>query len=290
MTYDAIGTWIRYLADLLSRSAVDHGELVTFLAAGTLVHESIFVTGNLCYTLISYVPICRQRWKIQKGVNPSTELTHKAVLHIYLGRLFIQLPAIVGYFCLWKHCGGSMHASLPSAMQCTWQLLVCALGTEFMFYSAHRMFHHPSIYKYFHKQHHEFKSPIGISSEYAHVLEDLIVNLPSTLLPPVILGVHPLVLYLWLALRIWETVDAHSGLALPWSPYYLLPCFAGPLFHDFHHMATTKGAYGVLGLMDYIFGTDKEFKEHLLRRKHVEMDVNGKKAQVRAKELLRINM
>lgn len=28
--------------------------------------------------------------------------------------------------------------------------------------------------------------------------------------------------------RVWETVDAHSGYALPWSPFVLLPFFGGP--------------------------------------------------------------
>lgn len=258
--------WAGWAAEALSQLAADHGDLVTFLAAGMFVHESVFILGNLFYTLIASIPSCRKRWKIQQSADPSKELALKALIHIYVGRVLFQLPATVGYFYLWKRCGGSMHAAPPSALGCGWQLLVCALATEFMFYTSHRLFHHPSLYKHFHKQHHEFKAPIGLSSEYAHAVEDLLVNLPSTLLPPVLLGVHPLVLFLWLGLRILETVDAHSGLALPWSPFHVLPFFAGPLFHDYHHSATTKGAYGVLGLMDWLLGTDKDFKEHLLKR------------------------
>lgn len=57
-----------------------------------------------------------------------------------------------------------------------------------------------------------------------------------------LLGVHPLVLWLWLMIRVWETVDVHSGYALPISPFHLL--FGGPERHDFHHSHHTKGCFG----------------------------------------------
>jgi sterol desaturase/sphingolipid hydroxylase (fatty acid hydroxylase superfamily) len=270
MAFRLYDDWMGWAAAGLSQLAAEHGDLVTFLTVGMFVHESVFIWSNVIYSLLANIPFCRRRWKIQPNADPSKELAVKALIHIYVGRVLFQLPATVGYFYLWKRCGGSMHAAPPTALTCGWQLLVCALATEVMFYSSHRLFHHPTLYKHWHKQHHEFKAPIGLSSEYAHAIEDVIVNLPSTLLPPVVLGVHPLVLFLWLGLRILETVDAHSGMALPWSPFYFLPCFAGPLFHDYHHSATTKGAYGVLGLMDYLLGTDKDFKEHLRRQKQAK--------------------
>ncbi|KAM3571827.1 hypothetical protein VYU27_006164 [Nannochloropsis oceanica] len=259
--------WIGWAAAVLSRLATEHGDLVTFLTVGTLVHESVFIGSNLLYTLLASIPSCRQRWKIQPKADPPKKLVFMALVHIYIFRVLVQLPSTAAYFYIWKRCGGSMHMHPPSAFTCCWQVLTCALSTEVMFYSSHRLFHHPILYKNLHKRHHEFKTPVGVSSEYANVVEDLVVNLPSTLLPPVVMGVHPLVLFLWLGLRILETVDAHSGMALPWSPFHLLPCFAGPLFHDYHHSATTKGAYGVLGLMDFLLGTDKDFKEHMRRRK-----------------------
>ena len=36
------------------------------------------------------------------------------------------------------------------------------------FYWCHRALHHPSIYRFVHKQHHEFKEPTGIAAFYAH--------------------------------------------------------------------------------------------------------------------------
>lgn len=37
-----------------------------------------------------------------------------------------------------------------------------------------RLFHHPSLYKHFHKQHHEWTAPIGVVSIYAHPLEHMV--------------------------------------------------------------------------------------------------------------------
>ncbi len=83
------------------------------------------------------------------------------------------------------------------------------------------------------------------------------MNLPSTLLPGICLGVHPLVLYAWLMIRVWETVDVHSGFALPFSPFQAL--WGGPERHDYHHSHHTKGCYGSFGFMDRLLGTDAEF-------------------------------
>lgn len=98
-------------------------------------------------------------------------------------------------------------AAPPSVWEVTWQLLVCLLGTEVLFFSLHWFMHRVQMYKNYHKLHHEFKTPVGVASEYASAVEDMVVNFPSTFLTPVLMGVHPVVLFLWLMLRIWETVD-----------------------------------------------------------------------------------
>ena len=48
-----------------------------------------------------------------------------------------------------------------------------------------------------HKQHHSFRTPVGIASVYAHPLEDLVVNLGSFLVGPLLRPAHVAV---WLCL------------------------------------------------------------------------------------------
>jgi sterol desaturase/sphingolipid hydroxylase (fatty acid hydroxylase superfamily) len=62
-------------------------------------------------------------------------------------------------------------------------LVIYILLEEVLFYYSHRLLHWKRIYKYVHKQHHDFKAPIGIAAEYAHPIEFVFGNLlPGTLI------------------------------------------------------------------------------------------------------------
>jgi len=84
-------------------------------------------------------------------------------------------------------------------------LLACHFIEEIGFYYSHRglvslLFltnrivfmtstqHHSSIYKWIHKQHHEFKAPIGMAAEYAHPFEFAVSNLVPITTPPLLLS------------------------------------------------------------------------------------------------------
>ena len=47
------------------------------------------------------------------------------------------------------------------------QFVACLAFLEFSFYWSHRLLHHPALYARLHKQHHEYKGPIGFAAEYA---------------------------------------------------------------------------------------------------------------------------
>jgi hypothetical protein len=69
------------------------------------------------------------------------------------------------------------------------------------------------LYRWIHKQHHEYTGSIGFAAEYAHPIEALLANLLPTMGYAVAAGVHPLVFVLWLAWRLEETYEAHSELS-----------------------------------------------------------------------------
>lgn len=124
--------------------------------------------------------------------------------------------------------------------------------------SSLRLFHHPHLYKRFHKQHHEWTAPIGVVATYAHPLEHVVgghfqslqgsepghlaVTNPnicsfsllqlSNLLPvvigPVILGSHISTTCMWYCVALISTTISHCGYHLPFLP--------SPEFHDFHHL------------------------------------------------------
>jgi sterol desaturase/sphingolipid hydroxylase (fatty acid hydroxylase superfamily) len=64
-------------------------------------------------------------------------------------------------------------------------------------------------------------------------------------------------LWLWLVLRMMETIDAHSGYRFPFSPFSYKSVSER---HDFHH-SNNRGNFGVTAFWDWLTGTDKAYNE-----------------------------
>lgn len=90
-----------------------------------------------------------------------------------------------------------------------------------------RLLHHPCIYKYIHKVHHEWTAPISITAVYAHPIEHLMSNVFPVLMGPLVMGSHIATSWLWLSLAIANTLVSHCG--------YHLPLLPSPEAHDYHH-------------------------------------------------------
>ena len=65
------------------------------------------------------------------------------------------------------------------------------------------------------------------------------------------MGSHLLTAWTWYVLALLGTVISHSG--------YHLPLLPSPEFHDYHHLTFTQ-CFGVLGILDYLHGTDTHFR------------------------------
>ncbi|RLO13664.1 hypothetical protein DYB28_012005 [Aphanomyces astaci] len=108
--------------------------------------------------------------------------------------------------------------------------------------------------------HHEYAAPFGIAAEYAHPIETMLLGV-GTFLGPLLLTRHLLTLWVWLAVRLFETIDDHSGYELPWAWSNFLPFWAGPVHHDFHHEKFDGNYASVFTVWDYVFGTDGAFRQ-----------------------------
>jgi len=150
---------------------------------------------------------------------------------------------------------------LPNFTQILIDLVVFMLVEELGFYYSHRLLHHRYFYKYIHKKHHEWQSPIALAAIYCHPLEHLIANTIPVALGPAIMNSHITTTWIWFTWTIFRTLNDHSG--------YHFPLFPSPEFHDFHHLKFTE-CYGTyLGILDYLHGTDRVFRSSTFFKRHI---------------------
>jgi len=198
--------------------------------------------------------------RIQGSVLPNDQLWNAALRNCLLNHFIIQPTAV--YF-LYPYIARyiSLRGPIPDWTVFIRDFAVSIFFNDTLFYWAHRALHHKSIYKYIHKQHHEFKVNIGIASEYAHPFEDIVANLVPTLFGCFYMRSHALVLWSWIAFRLMETIDAHSGYDFSFSPFSMVPFQGGARRHDFHH-SRNVGCYGSFFIFwDWVCGTDSAFLE-----------------------------
>lgn len=152
--------------------------------------------------------------------------------------------------------------NMPDIREILVTLAIAIAVNDTLFYWAHRIFHYPFLYKYVHSKHHRFQTSIGIAAEFAHPIESIFANSIPTVLGPMLYGPHYITFLIWLAIRIFETLDAHSGYRIPFSPFEgWLPFGGGADRHDFHH-SHNQGNFGSFFIFwDWICGTDKPYNE-----------------------------
>lgn len=120
----------------------------------------------------------------------------------------------------------------------------------------------PALYKHIHKIHHEIKAPFGICAIYFHPVEHVQTAVQS-IAPALVLGSHISLLILWVMLATFSIVHHHSGYDLqPWVLDSLPPWKSMTHQHDYHHYAYNK-CFGVIGVLDWLHGTDMGFLGHL---------------------------
>jgi methylsterol monooxygenase len=213
---------------------------------------------------------CAPRWSSQDKA-PSQEMVWKCVKHVAINQLLVQLPMMLLFHPAATLLGMKfLHFPFPPWTAVVTQCLVFLVVEDAYQYFAHRFLHWGSLYKNIHKLHHEYSAPFGIAAEYAHPLETIILGLGFFIGP---LGwvyatgdLHYVTVAAWLALRLVQTVDSHSGYDFPWSLHHFLPFWAGAEFHDFHHKAFKGNYASSFRWWDALCGTSTAFGEWKRRK------------------------
>jgi methylsterol monooxygenase len=99
-----------------------------------------------------------------------------------------------------------------------------------------------------------------VVSVLGHPLEGLIGNqIPVFLLPALLPHKHLFTICVWIVLRVYQTVNAHSGYDLPiLNPKYWLPWIhGGAEMHDHHHCHGKDNYGSFFTFWDRLVGTYK---------------------------------
>lgn len=142
----------------------------------------------------------------------------------------LQLPMMLGFKPVAEALGMQfLEVPLPSWSWIAYSTAFFILTEDFYQYFAHRALHWGPLYKHIHKMHHKYAAPFGLAAEYAHPLETIILGLGFFVGPLIwtfFLPMHVFTMAVWLAVRLIQTVDAHSGYLFPWVLIFLIVVFA----------------------------------------------------------------
>ncbi|NWY12354.1 FXDC2 protein, partial [Aphelocoma coerulescens] len=238
-------------------------EWTIFLFGAALVPALAFwgFNGILLVADITGKPTFITRYRIQLGKNDpvDTKKLWKAIYTALGNQFFISLPMLVPMFYIMQSWGSTFSEELPTFQWFLVELSIFTVVEEILFYYTHRLVHHPVLYKYIHKKHHEWTAPIGVVSIYAHPIEHIISNTLPVMTGPMIMGSHIVSISAWFSLALVTTSISHCGYHLPFLP--------SPEFHDFHHLKFNQ-CYGVLGVLDFLHGTDRVFRQTKAFERH----------------------
>jgi len=243
-------------------SNYDEGTLIT---TGTLVaHEIFYFASFLPFLIADFIPAL-QKYKVQPQKQNTWPHIWKCLKYLFIVHFVVQWSMMLLFKPVVLSLGMSASPQIPSLKEILPQIVVFFMMEDFYFYWVHRFLHWGPMYKFIHKKHHDHAAPFGIAAEYAHPVESLMLGVGS-LFGPMLLSRHLFTLWAWLLVRVYQTVEAHSGYTFPWNPTRFIPFWGGAHFHDFHHETFVGNYSSTFTYMDRIFGTSKSYYNRLEKR------------------------
>nr|CAD7398296.1 unnamed protein product [Timema poppensis] len=252
--------WDRFL------DTVGEDPITLWIYGTTALTMCVYWTFGGIYTLLDVTnkPAALRRYKIQPGTNEPVDTARllKVIGWVLFNQVVVGLPVSFLSYRLMEWRGFPPIRELPTFHWVLAEMAVHILMEEIGFYYSHRLLHSRYLYRFIHKRHHEWTSPIAVTAVYCHPVEHVFSNMVPPLLGLFIMGSHVATAWLWFSLAILSTLNAHSG--------YHLPFFPSPEAHDFHHLKFNQ-CFGVLGVLDRIHGTDAAFRSSRAYTRHIMM-------------------
>jgi methylsterol monooxygenase len=251
-----------------------------------VMHELVYFGRCVPWMIIDRMP-SMNKYKLQPGKVPTLKQQWDCTMYVLKTHFTVELPQIYLFHPMAVSVGMStFEVPFPSLLTMAYQIAIFFVMEDAWHYGAHRFLHIKALYKHIHKLHHEFSAPFGLAAEYAHPIEILVLGM-GTVGGPLLWcwasggNMHILTMYIWITLRLFQAVDAHSGYDFPWSLNKFLPFWAGADHHDYHHQAFNNCFSTSFRYLDTMFGTDTKYHQFRdgQKAKKLEGAAEGKKVQ-----------
>lgn len=247
----------------------------------------VAVFGSLIFHELAYFGIClpgflcqflpfMQRFKIQRDKPETAEKQWKCFKQLLFSHFCIQLPMMTGLYPYMKMFNMPyLWEDMPRWYDIAIKVFFCLVIEDTWHYWVHRLLHHKRLYKHVHKIHHNFQAPFGMTAEYAHPIETVVLGF-GFFIGILLFANHLVFLWTWVTIRLMETIEVHSGYDIPYiNPMHLIPGYAGVRFHDFHHYNFVGNYSSTFFWWDWLLGTDQQYKEF----KNKNKELSGKKTE-----------
>ncbi|KAI0699497.1 C-4 methyl sterol oxidase [Cerioporus squamosus] len=237
--------------------------------ASFLLHEIVYFGRCIPWIIIDSMPYFR-KWKLQPTKIPTAQEQWECTKQVLFSHFMVELPVIWLFHPMAEYFGMSTwQVPFPSWKNQAAQVAFFFVFEDMFHFFAHRALHWGPLYKNIHKIHHKYSAPFGLAAEYAHPAEVMILG-TGTIAGPILYcafrrDLHIVTVYIWIILRLFQAVDAHSGYDFPWSLQHILPFWSGAEHHDFHHMAFVNNFSTSFRWFDHLFGTDDKYREYRKR-------------------------
>lgn len=244
------------------------------------VHEFIYFARSIPWMILDSMPSMK-KYKIQDNRQPTRQQYLECLKSVMLAHVFVEAFPIFGFHFVCDFFNISYHAPFPSLLTSAWQLTALFFMEDTWHYFGHRLLHTKYLYRRIHKQHHKYAAPFGLTAEYAHPIEVAFTG-TGTVGSPLLLAylganMHLTTVMAWIALRLIQAVDSHSGYEFPISLHHFLPIWAGADHHDDHHHYFVGNFASSFRHWDYIFGTETP---QTSRRRANDKVASGKRNEV----------
>ncbi|MDP2436071.1 MAG: sterol desaturase family protein, partial [archaeon] len=217
---------------------------LTLLAAAT--HTGVYLCATGFFLLCDRLKLLQGHKLPRTGrLLPSARLLAATLRDAAVGQLAVQ-PAASYLLLFALGLAPDRFSPLPGPEAVYLHLAGALLFNEASFYLLHRAMHEvPLLYRAVHKQHHQYVGTVALAAEHAHPVEQLLCNDLPVVGYCIAARVHPLIFCVYLAWRLQETCETHSGYCFQRTLLGRLGLLNGRQaeFHDFHH-TVNSGNYG----------------------------------------------